>query len=293
MVSLAVPLALEPWRAPAPPLGARAQSTLLSQFDAQRRPVGLIFDPLRAVPASAIPPLLAFVAGPSARGERTGVELLYDARWALPAGRYEVSLAATREPLHGEIGLQVGRVGPPLRTWTIAPTQRWQAVIELPANARFVGFKASPELTRAAPELRLTPQAVPDLRTRRTSGDVIQSRQYGDVAVFFSDERVFPEPGGFWTRGDSASRFTVALSASQPTALRVRAGAAAVTVRAVVDGQEQRVSLAPDEARDLPLRSRHAVASVALSTEGGFVPAEHDAASRDRRRLGAWVEVIR
>lgn len=293
LVSLVVPATLERWRAPAPLPGARAQSTMLSQFDAQRRPLGVVYDPLRAVPASAIPPRLAFVAGPSARGERTGVDLLYDARWALPAGRYEVALTAARDPLHGELGLQVGRVGPPLRSWTIAPTQHWRAIVDLPANARFVGFRASPELARAASELRLTPQAVPDLRTRRTSGDVIQSRQYGDVPVFFSDERVFPEAGGFWTRGDSASRFTVPLSTAQPTVLRVRAGAAPVTVRAIVDGMAQDVSLAPDTSRDLPLRSRLAVASVELTTEGGFVPAERDPASRDRRRLGAWVEVIR
>ena len=61
-----------------------------SDFDAQRRPLGVVYDPLRRVASSAIPPLLAFVAGPRARGERTGVDLLYDARWSLPAGRYEL-----------------------------------------------------------------------------------------------------------------------------------------------------------------------------------------------------------
>ena len=96
LVSLLVPAVLDRWRAPSPVPGVRAQMALLSEFDAQRRPLGIVYDPLRRVPSSAIPPLLAFVAGPRARGERTGVDLLYDARWSLPAGRYELVPRRTR-----------------------------------------------------------------------------------------------------------------------------------------------------------------------------------------------------
>jgi hypothetical protein len=294
-VSLVVPLALERHRAPETRLGVRAQSTLLTDFDAQRRPLGIVYDPLRRVAAADVPPRLAFLAGPGARGERSGVDLLYDARWALPAGRYEVQLqAGNGTPFQGEIGLQVGRVGPPLRSWTIAPaTAHWTATIDLPANARFVGFKASPDLAQAGPELRLVPLAVPDLRVRRTDPDVIQARQYGDAAVFFYDERVSPEPTGFWTRGDSLSRLAVALSPAQPTALRLRAGPRPVTVTLRLDGTAQRVPLDAEARRDVPLRSRHAMATVEIVTEGGFVPAEVDPATRDRRRLGVSFSVVR
>jgi hypothetical protein len=294
-VSLAVPATLERWRPQGPPPGARPQSALLSDFDAQRRPLGLIFDPWRRVPAASIPPLVAFVAGPAARGERTGVELLYDARWSLPAGRYEIDLDARARggTLHGELGLQVGRIGPPLHTWTLPAADRWKTTVDLPANARFVGFKASADLAQAAPELRLVPIAVPDLRTRRTDPDVVQSRLYGDTPVFFYDERVAPEPTGFWTRGDSASRLAVALSPDRPTALRLRAGPARATVTTIVDGHAERVALEPRATRDVTLRSRHAVASVELVTAGGFVPAQIDSATQDRRHLGVWVEVVR
>jgi len=293
LVSILVPVVLDRWRAPTPGPGVRAQMALLSDFDAQRRPLGVVYDPLRRVPSSAIPPLLAFIASPRARGERTGVDLLYDARWSLPAGRYELCLDGRGRTIQGEIGLQVGRVGPPLRTWTIAPAARWTTTLDLPANARFVGFRASPELTGAAPELRLIPRAVADLRTRKTDPEVLQSRQYGDAAVFFYDERVAPEPAGFWTRGDSSSRFAVALAPDRPTALRLRAGPTPATVQTTVDGDVQRVTLAAGATRDVTLRSRHTVASVEIVTEGGFVPAEVDPATRDRRRLGVWVEVIR
>jgi hypothetical protein len=295
LVGLLVPVLLERWRAPAPVLSARAQSPLLSAFDAQRRPLGVVYDPFRRVAAAAIPPLLAFVAGPDARGERTGVDLLYDARWALPAGRYQIELASPPggAPFQGELGLQVGRLGPPLRTWTIAPTTRWAATVDLAANARFVGLKASADLARSGAAVRLVPLAIPDLRLRRTDPDVVQSRQYGETSVFFYDERVAPEPTGFWTRADSASRFGVALSPDAPTVLRVRAGPAPATVRVSVDGDAQRVALAAKEWRDVPLRSRHSVATVDLVTEGGFVPAELDPSVRDRRRLGVWAEVVR
>ena len=293
LVALLIPATLDRWRAPAPAPGVRAQMTLLSDFDAQRRPLGVVYDPLRPVASAAIPPLLAFVAGPNARGERTGVDLLYDARWALPAGRYQLDLDGRGRTIHGEIGLQVGRVGPPLRTWTIAPATRWTTTLDLPANARFVGFRASADLAGAAPELRLVPQSVADLRTRRTDPDVLQSRQYGDATVFFYDERVAPEPTGFWTRGDSSSRLSISLAPDRPTVLRLRAGPAPATVQTISDGDVQRVTLAPLATRDITLRSRHSVASVEIVTEGGFVPADHDPATRDRRRLGVWVEVVR
>jgi hypothetical protein len=294
-VSLAVPATLERWRAPDPPPGARPQSALLSDFDAQRRPLGVIFDPWRPVPAVAIPPLVAFVAGPAARGERTGVELLYDARWSLPAGRYEIDLDARRRggTLQGELGLQVGRIGPPLLTWTLPAADRWTTTVDLPANARFVGFKASADLAQLGPDLRLVPLAVADLRTRRTDPDVVQSRVYGGTPVFFYDERVAPEPGGFWTRGDSSSRLAVPLAPDRPTALRLRAGPAPAAVTTIVDGYVERVALAPHATRDVTLRSRHAVASVELVTAGGFVPAQVDPAVEDRRHLGVWVEVVR
>jgi hypothetical protein len=293
VVSLIVPGLPDHWRAPSPAPGVRAQMALLSDFDAQRRPLGVVYDPLRRVPSSAIPPLLAFVAGPRARGERTGVDLLYDARWSLPAGRYELCLDGRGRTLQGEIGLQVGRVGPPLRTWTIAPATRWTTTLDLPANARFVGFRASPELTGAAPELTLIPRAVADLRTRQTDPDVLQSRQYGDAAVYFYDERVAPEAAGFWTRGDSESRLAVALAPDRPTALRLHAGPAPVTVETTVDGDVQWVTLAAKATRDVTLRSRHTVASVEIVTQGGFVPTDVDPTAHDRRHLGVWVEVIR
>jgi hypothetical protein len=294
-VSVAVPALLDRHRAPAPPPGARPQSALLSSFDAQRRPLGLVFDPWRPVTAASIPPMLSFVAGPSARGERTSVGLLYDARWSLPAGRYEIDLDARPRGrmLQGELGLQVGRVGPPLHTWTLPAADRWKTTIDLPANARFVGFRASADLTQVAPDLRLVPLAVPDLRTRRTDPDVVQSRLYGDTPVFFFDERVAPEPTGFWTRGDSASRLAVALAPDRPTALRLRAGPAPATVTTIVDGYVEEVALAPRATRDVTLRSRHTVASVELVTAGGFVPAQIDPAAQDRRHLGVWVEVVR
>ena len=295
LVGLLVQTLLAGRGAPAPAASARTQSTLLSEFDAQRRPLGVVYDPFRRVPASAIPPLLAFAAGPRARGERAGADLLYDTRWALPAGRYEIDLDAPPggPPLQGELGLHVGRIGPPLLTWTIAPTSRWTTTVDLAANARYVGFKASPDLAGTGAVIRIVPLAVPDLRTRRTDPDVVQSRQYGAAAVFFYDERIDPEPTGFWTRGDSESRLAVALSPAGPTTLRLRAGPVPARVRVTVDGYTQRLSLAPHEEHDVALRSRHTVASVELATEGGFVPAALDPATRDRRRLGVWAEVLR
>ncbi len=134
---------------------------------------------------------------------------------------------------------------------------------------------------------------VPDLRTRRTDPEVMQSRRYGETTVFFYDERIEPEAAGFWTRGDGSNRMAIALAPDRPTALRLRAGPVPVTVETIVDGDVQHFTLAPEDTRDVTLRSRHTVASIEISSVGSFVPAERDPAARDRRRLGVWVEVLR
>jgi hypothetical protein len=85
----------------------------------------------------------------------------------------------------------------------------------------------------------------------------------------------------------------VALAPDRPTVLRLRAGPRPAIVTTDVDGDIQRVELAAKATRDVTLRSRHAVASLAITTEGGFVPAETEAGAQDRRRLGVWVEVVR
>ena len=123
----------------------------------------------------------------------------------------------------------------------------------------------------------------------------MQSRQYGDASVFFYDERVAPEPTGFWTRGDSTSRLAVTLAPDRADrAAAARRAGGGDRRRPTVDGDVQRVDAgaAGDARRHAALAARrsHRWRS---STEGGFVPAEVDPAARDRRRLGVWVEVIR
>ena len=80
--------------------------------------------------------------------------------------------------IQGEIGLQVGRVGPPLLTWTIAPAARWTTTVDLPANARFVGFRASPELAGAGARA-----AADAARRRRPAHAQDRSRSPAEPAV--------------------------------------------------------------------------------------------------------------
>ena len=150
LVSGLVPATLDRWRAPAPAPGARPQIQLLSDFDAQRRPLGVVYDPLRRVPAAAIPPLLTFVGRPRRpRRASAAVPICSTARAGRcpPAATTSSSTAATGM-IQGEVGLQVGRFGPPLHTWTIAPAPRWTAT-RRPARQR--QLRRVPRLARVGP----------------------------------------------------------------------------------------------------------------------------------------------
>ena len=104
---------------------------------------------------------------------------------------------------------------------------------------------------------------------------------------------VAPEPGGFWTRGDSSSRLAVALAPNRPkrrSALRTRPPP--VDGKGHRDGDIQNIALAALAQRDITLRSPRAVTTVEIVAEGSFVPAPRWMPTRGTARpLSVWVEV--
>jgi hypothetical protein len=228
------------------------------------------------------------------------VRVLHNGRFSLPAGRYRVDVrwsaansfpAAATEPL----GLQIGRLGPPAREWSLSPTPggQWHSEFDLPLDTGFVGFVGSLELEQATARITITPLSIVDRSRRLQAPEVLAAAQYGPTMFLFHDNRVFPESTGFWTAGEQRLRVAVATDDDAgPTTLRLHAGPEPNRVAFSSPGWQQTVVLQPgvEETVTLPSSSRRVV-ELEIATERGFVPANVDASSKDRRNLGAWIQV--
>ena len=198
--------------------------------------------------------------------------------------------------------MHAGRNSPALETWSVSvtPPGFWGRTFSLPVDIGFVGFKASTPIRDASPRLRLTPQRIVDVSARPQTPAVLGSQTYGGVSVLVHGEDAWPEPTGLWLRGRSTSMLTLVFPDDQWRTFELRAGSVPVTVTATWGNSTEKWELTPGQvARTLidapPLRPGQAsrAGQLRITTSAGFVPAEMDPASRDRRLLGTWLELGR
>jgi hypothetical protein len=308
LVSLILPLLAGRWGAAPAIVPMSVRSRLLDEFDAARRPVAMLFDPLRRVDPQSLPPLVEFVARADDRRPKQPIPLLYNARFALPAGRYAVALVsatndarsggATPAPesrtLTGTLAMQLGRVGPPARRWDIDISFPgvWGRAFDLPIDVGFVGFHGSPEVEQAKPVLRIRPVSIVDAHARLPDLEVIATHPLADATLFFHDDLALPEGAGFWTPGRSRFVLTVAAAHEHPPRVRLRAGPVRTSVRLAAEGWHEDVTLEPLAERDLTLPMPAGnVTRLVFETSTGFVPSRLDPANHDDRLLGCWVEL--
>jgi hypothetical protein len=282
---------------------ARARLTLLDDFDSVARPHAIIYQPFSVVRAAAIPPLMSLAAAPGLRTGGQPVPVLLNARYALAAGDYAVEIGGVKNtgPARGTVALQVGRIGAPMREWQVelAPGATWRGDFSLPMDAEFVGFIVSDALSSAT-SLRITPLRIVNKNNRESSSHgppriVLAAIETPSAAVLFHDEDVYPERIGFWVHGESTAYMTVA--AHRPdlgVTLRVNSGAMANTVTFATPTWGERVALMPGISRDVrvPAPARPGPFLLRVTTEKGFIPADINPGSPDRRILGCWVEIV-
>lgn len=291
-------------------LEARARTPLLDEFDRGVRPIALVYDPLRRVDPATVPSLVTLSATREQRREPTAFRLLYHARYSLPAGRYTVELQQQQgeSPIvTGSLELQLGRQGPPARTWrvTLAAPGTWRETFDLPLDVGFVGFRASGSLADAGPTLRLRPLSVIDAQKRPRSAEVIGAAQYGDFLVFFHDDDARVEGSGFWIPGERTTSFTVfdthlnrvtnAYSVREEktsaVTLGTHCGPRANELTVETPARSERVQVEPSQSQTVrvPLVDGHA--RVMATSRDGFERRELDPRSTSRERLGCWIEV--
>jgi hypothetical protein len=283
----------QPW-APFDP-GARSRVALLDEFDAVARPIAVIYNPFTIAEASSVPPLVSLGASPGSRTDPQPLSVLLNARFGLPAGDYEIEIAAP-ENISGIVGLQVGRAGPPVREWhaVVTPSERWRAAFPLPLDAEFVGFRSSPSL-HSARSLLVRPVRIVDATKRLPLRPVLSGARFGSTSVFFHDDQTYLESTGFWMKGRTSTLITIAPDRPvKRVTLRLLSGPRPNRVRLETATWTDQVDLeagVPKEA-DVPVGGRLGPVRVRLITSDGFIPADVLPDSSDRRLLGCWVEVV-
>jgi hypothetical protein len=280
-------------------LQARARLAAIDAFDLRARPAAVVFDPLRKISAVEVLPLLTLVIAPEIRPDPQPLRVIHNGRLSLPAGTYNLDVTwADRTPAAPTpLSWQIGRIGPPLSTWTLEmrANERWHTSVDLPVNASFVGFRGSTDAERAVKSIIVTPQRLVDEGARPQLPVVLAAAQYGDVGVFFHDEQLYPETAGFWTMGKRTMAVTMTTPADRPKpiALRIHCGSQANRVTLSTRGWSQTLDLVPmvSQVIELPATST-GVIRLTLATDNGFSPSQADPSSKDRRFLGVWVEVM-
>ena len=193
-------------------------------------------------------------------------------------------------------------MSPPLETWSVSvkPPGSWGRTFSLPVDIGFVGFKASAPVTDASPRLRLTPQKIVDASARPQTPAVLGSQAYAGLSLLVHGEDAWPEPTGLWLRGRTTVMLTLVFPDDAWRTFDLRAGAVPIKVTATWGATTQSWDLAPGEVArtiiDAPaLQPGQQVRSAQLriTTSDGFVPADVDPGSRDRRLLGTWLELGR
>ena len=294
--SLVLPLLPDDPPMPRVNLEARSRLAALDAFDTRALPAAVIFDPLRKTSAAEILPALTLGVRPGLRPDPQPVRVLHNGRFSLPAGDYRVDAAFGPNglPTTDTLSLQVGRVGPPLLSWAVpAAAPAFRETFRLPLDAGFIGFRGSRDLEQGLQSLTITPLAVTNQGERVHTPTVLGAAQYGQVLVLLHDDKVNPEPTGFWVLGQRPTVLSVSSPAgvTAPVVLRLRSGVGDNEVTLRTRGWQRTVTLAADTPQDVELpAAHHGVVELTLLTSSGFMPTDRDPAVRDRRFLGVWVE---
>jgi len=275
---------------------------MLETFTPVVRPIGVRYDPFSLVNPAALPPLFSLAASPGQRVDRQPVRVVLNARFRLPAGEYQVDMqgsdVAGTVP-RASVGLQVGREGRPLETWplVLVPGEWTQHRFRLPLDAEFVGFRASRPVERTISAIRLKALTVEDAPRRHKAPTLLSAADFGIARAFFHDSGAYMEADGFWVKGRTTLRMTLLKLRHSDASLTlvIHSGARPNLVTLATPDWEKEIALVPGVTTRIavPSKAGEALMPLSMTTADGFVPAEIDPGSKDRRLLGAWVAFIR
>jgi hypothetical protein len=298
IMALTLPLLPAEPSLPRVDLGARSRLAALDGFDARVRPAAVVYDPLRRGASPEVVPQLTLGVQPLQRSDPQPLRVIHNGRFSLPAGTYRIDVRFGDQALDRPVplGLQVGRVGPPLQEWRLQPAagELWSATLWLPVDASFVGLRGPVELEQAITSIQITPTVVVDAGARPLVPVVVAAAIYSGTYLFFHDDRLYPEPAGFWTLGHRPAAVTVAVppERTSPVVLRVHSGGKANTATFSTFGWRRTMTLTPGQVEEIALpATAGGVVPLTIAATDGFFPRDLDPASQDPRFLAIWIEV--
>lgn len=233
--------------------------------------------------------LRATVAGaltirPAEAGVRSGPLSAANPVWAnVPAGRY-VARVRSNSSFPATLNLSIARSGAPWRTFDVPGAGAFEFPFLIPSDVRGLVFDST---SRSS----LTVELGVDEALRNPGLPIRAAVRYTTGGVLFLDDMAFPEADGFWVRGEQTAEFMV-VSPNGAVRLLVRNGAVANDVSIEAGTFQRLFAMTPGEERvvEIPANGTDGV-RVSVASGSGFVPAQNDPASTDRRALGVWVSL--
>jgi hypothetical protein len=277
------------WRieqvSPLRPLASQAALALDTQETPFQGRIGLAFEPvawpvLRIAPQSPAA-VFAQLRLADRRGAADGRNQPALVTPALPAGRYGLEVRRVPGEPPGPIQIIVGRSGEPLRTLE----SPFLLELAAPVDSLTVRSGRDPLRPGDVAIVSVSPGTSPLGRGERA----LRASAYGDAAVYFVDDRVFPEASGFWVRPGGGA--TVLVASPGPFSLLLRNAPVANRVTVDAPGQSEGFDLNPGEERAVELTDRATAIRLRIRAERGVRPADLEPGNRDLRSLGVWVEV--
>ena len=289
MVSLSVVWTL----AAAQPINsAPAQLDLLRRLGSESRLLALSLPDLERVPLDLLPSKLRIHLRPSDApgGAGPNDRPLYQVP-RVPAGLYRL-----RPQIAAGAGWLMIGIGRDQFSLISEPLTQVPRILRFPVDVRAIVVRGDEQSRRMLRELTVEPVSILPPSQRLTSDYARHAVLYPTAAVFFLDERSFPEPDAFWVGGARQSTFAVQATAPfppPPITLRVRNAPVDNHVVMQSGAWRAEMQLAAGEERQVvvPATNPPGTALVTITTSAGFRPSAVDPKSRDDRFLGVWLRV--
>ncbi len=270
---------------------APAQLDLLRRVSREPRLLAVSFPAFQRIPEERVPSMLRIQPRPSEAPGRAGPNdrPLYQVP-LVPAGIYQL-----RPQLAGRSGWLMVGIGHDQFSLSGGPLDADPPMLNFPVDVRAIVIRGDEQARRAIRSLTIEPLAVVPPAQRLTSDYATRAVRYPTAAVFFLDDRSFPEPEAFWAGGARRSR--VVIQPDKPVAsvtLLVRN--APVDNRVAFESGRWREELqlgAGEERRvTLPIDQQRGAALLMVTTTAGFRPSAVDPKSGDTRFLGVWIKLV-
>jgi hypothetical protein len=269
-----------------------SQLDALRRLSSERRLVALSLSPLQRLDRAdlaarlTLAPEFSTLPGGAGRNDRPLFSIA-----AVPAGEYR--LRSRVSAASGWLMIGIGRDQFAIRTVPLEEAAK-TIVVHLPVDVRALIVRGDEDARRNLTGLEIDPVRLVMPEDRLAPGYARQAVRYDAATVWFLDDRSFPEPEGFWIRGERASEIVIQPDQPHPAdGLFLRNGAEANTVLIEGKGWREELRLGAGEERTVQVPSDQArnATWLRITTSAGFTPSAVEPNSQDQRFLGVWVKV--